>query len=116
MFEITTGKGNLRIYKYDQHNWPHPYPNNNFFIPKRVDTSIQTQRTSDSDASVDAHYLASAGLDQSTNHCGNTDVRDNDYSRSFETPRGNDFSSSYFGDTITISNTPYLYTLRPHVK
>ena len=34
-----------------------------------------------------ANYVAPYGLDQSTNHHSNTDVKDNDDSRSFETPR-----------------------------
>ena len=50
--EITTGKRISRIYKYDQRNWPYPYPKTTFFIPKCYDTYIQTQRNSDSGTSV----------------------------------------------------------------
>ena len=46
------GKGIGRIYKYDQHTWPYPSPNTNFIIPPHFDTSIQTKRNSDYDASV----------------------------------------------------------------
>ena len=71
------GKGIGCIYKYDQRNWPYPSPNTNFIIPPCFDVYIQTQRKSSSDAYEDENYVASSGLDQSTNHCGNTDVNDN---------------------------------------
>ena len=51
------------------------------------DTSIQTQCSSASDAYVVENYVAPYGLDQSTNHHGNTDGKDNDDSQSYETPR-----------------------------
>ena len=55
-------------------------------------------------------YVASSGLDQSTNHHDNTDVKDNDDSQSYETPRKK-FSYSYFGDTITTTATLKFSTL-----
>ena len=81
MFEITTGKVIFGIYKYDQRNCPYPSPNTTFLILPRSDTSIQTQRNSASDASVGANDVAPSGLDQSTNHHGNTDVKYNDDSQ-----------------------------------
>ena len=56
--KITKGKGIVRIYKYDQKNCPYPSPNTNFVISPRFDTSIQTQRNSDSDDSVGANDVA----------------------------------------------------------
>ena len=50
--KIPMGKVIGRIYKYDQHTWPYPSPNTNFIIPPNFDTSIQTKRNSDYDASV----------------------------------------------------------------
>ena len=73
------GKGIGRIYKYYHHNWPYPLPNTTFVIPQHSDNSIQTQHSSDSDASVGAHDLSSAGLDKITNHNGNTYVKYNHY-------------------------------------
>ena len=110
-FKITTGKGIVCIHKYDQCIWTFPPPNTNFVIPQRSDTSIQTQYKSNSDASVDAHAVASYGLDQSTNHHGNTDVNNNDDSQSLKKPRKNNCSSSSFGDTPTTTNTPHSSTL-----
>ena len=86
--KVTMGKGIGRIYKYDQRNWPYPYPNTTFFIPPSFGTSIQTQRNSDSYASVGAHYVSSSGLDKITNHHGNTDGKDNDDSHSYEKSGG----------------------------
>ena len=83
------GKGIVRIYKYDQQNWPYPSPNTNFGVPQRFDNSIQTQHNSDSGASLGAHDVASSVLDQCTNHHINTDAKDNDYLQSFEAPREN---------------------------
>ena len=60
--------------------------------------------------------VASAVLDQSNNHCGNTDVKDNDDSQSFETPRKNNCSYLYFGDTLTTTTTPCSSTLPPNGK
>ena len=88
---------------------------NYFFIPKCSDTSIKTQRNSTSDASVVAHDVASGGLDQITNH-RDTDVKENDYSQSFETPRKNNCSSSSFGDTLAITTKSRLSTLYPPGK
>ena len=75
------GKGIIHIYKYDHMNWPNPSPNTTFIISQNSVTSIQNQRNSASDASVDVHDVASSVLDQSTNHHGNTDVNDNDDSQ-----------------------------------
>ena len=72
----------------------HP-PKTIFFIPKRSDTSIQTQLNSASDAFVGAHDVASARLDQSTNRHGKSDVKDN----------GKICSSSCFADTFTTTTT-----------
>ena len=76
--EINMGGIIAHIYKYDQQNWPYPYPNTTFSMPPRFDTSIQTQRNIAYDASVGENYVASSGLYQSTNHHGNRDVNDND--------------------------------------
>ena len=75
------GKLIVRIYKYDQRNWPYPPPNTTFVIPQFYDTYIKNQHKSASIASVYSHYLESSGLDQSTNHHGNTDVKDNNDSQ-----------------------------------
>ena len=48
-----------------------------------------------------SYALASSVSDQITRYDGNIDVYDNDDSKSFETPRKNNCSSSCFGDTIT---------------
>ena len=87
LFEITKGKGIGIIYKYDLLNCPYLSPNTAYVIWQRSENSIQTQRLTDSDASVVAHALASSGLDQSTNHHGNTDFNNNNDSQSFERPR-----------------------------
>ena len=110
------GKVIARIYKYDHRNWPYPSQDTTFVIPQWSDTSIQTQRNSASDVPVGAHYISSSVLYQSTNHHGNTDVKDNDDSQSFETPKKNNFYSSYFGDTITTTITPHLPTMPPPGK
>ena len=107
------GKVIGRIYKYDQRNWPYPYPNNNFIIPPHFYTSIQAQRNSDFNASAGANNEASAGLytsiqtqcnsdsyvsvgsnyaslfglDQITNHHCNMDSKNDDDSRSYKTPQ-----------------------------
>ena len=47
---------------------------------------MQTQYNSASDTYVGAHDVASAVLDQSTNHNDTTDVKDNYNSRLFDTP------------------------------
>ena len=110
------GKGIGRIYEYDQRNCPYPSSNTTFVIPKNCGNYIQTQRNSYSDGSIVSHDLASAGLDQSTNHHGNIDVKDNDASHSLETPRENNCSPSCFGDTITTTTTPRSSTLLPPGK
>ena len=110
------GKLISSIYKYDKLNWPYPSTNTTFVIPQHSETYIQTQLTSDYYASVGAHALTSSELYQITNNHGNTDVKDNYDSQSFETPRGNNGSSSYFGDTITTITTPYSSTLPPPGK
>ena len=113
LFGITMGKVIDRTYKYDQRNWPFPSPNTNFFIPPHSDTSRQTQPNSSSDSSVGAQDVASAGLYQSTNQHGNMDVKDNDYSQSFETPRKLNCSSSSFDVTITTITKPQSSSLPP---
>ena len=87
LFKITMGKGICHIYKYGKSNCPYPPPNTNVVIPQRSDTYIQSRRNSAYVAYVGAHDVALAGLDQSTNHNGNTEVKDNNDSHSFETPR-----------------------------
>ena len=57
------GKGIGRIYKYDQQNWPYPFPNTTFVITPYLNTSIQPQRNIASDASAGANDEVSAGLD-----------------------------------------------------
>ena len=57
VFENTMGKGIGRIHKQIQKNWPYPSPNTNFILSQRPDPYIQTHRTSDSDATIDAHTL-----------------------------------------------------------
>ena len=57
---------------------PYPPPDTSFIMKKSSDSYIQNQRKSAYDSSMGAHDLASAGFDQSTNHHGNNDVRDND--------------------------------------
>ena len=111
LFWITMGKGISRIYKYDQQNWPYPSPNTTFVITEYHDASIKNQRNSVSDSSLRSHEISAAVLDQSTNHHGNTGVNNNDESRSFETPRGNNYSSSFFVDTITTTSTSIPFTL-----
>ena len=54
------------------------HKNTTLIIPQLSDTTTQTQPNSYSDASVSAHDVASARLDQRTNHHGNTDAKDND--------------------------------------
>ena len=88
-------------------------PKHYFVIPQCYDTSIQTQNTIASDASVGAQCLLSSGLDQITNHHGNTAVNNNYDSQSFETPRVNNCSSFYFGYKITTMTAPYSYKLPP---
>ena len=100
------GKGIERIYKYDQQNWPYPSPNTIFVIPPHFDSYIKTQLNSASDASVVANDVASAGLDESTNHHGNTDGKDNDDSQSYEKHGKNKFRSYSSGDTINTTTTP----------
>ena len=77
LFRITTGKGISCVYKYDHRNRPYLSQKQTLVIPQHSETYIQTQQTSASDASVGAHALTSSGLDQSTNHHGNTDVNNN---------------------------------------
>ena len=79
--EITTDKGIVRIYKYDQNNCPDPSPNTIFFIPQFFDDSIQIQHNIDYDASTGGNYVASAGLDQINDYCGDIDGKDNDDSQ-----------------------------------
>ena len=75
------GKVFVRIYKYEQRNWPYPCPNTTFEIQQRSETSIQTKCNSAYDASVGAHDEEQAGLYQGTNHHGNTYARINDDSQ-----------------------------------
>ena len=82
-------------------------PKHYFFVIQLSETYIQNQCNGASGAYVGAHALASSGLDQSTNHHGNTDVNDNDDSQLFETPRENNCSSFCFGDKINTIATPY---------
>ena len=110
------GKGTSHIYKYDQRIWPYPSPNTNFVILSCFDTYIQTQRNSADDASVGANDVAPYVLDQSINHYGNMEGKDNDGSQSYETPWKNNCRSSYFGDIITTTTTPQSSTLPPPVK
>ena len=72
------GKVIFRIYKYDQRNFPYPYPNNNLVVPPCFDTYIQTQRNSAYDVSLGANDVASDELYQSLNHHGNVYGKDND--------------------------------------
>ena len=90
----------------------HP-PNNNFFIQQCSDTSIKPQRNSDYDASVGLHDLESSGLYQIANRHGNTGVKDNDDSESFETHRENNCSSFCFGDTIITTHAPLSSIIPP---
>ena len=106
LFGITMGKWIRRIYKYDQRNCPKSYSNINFVVPPSFDTSIQTQYNSASDSSMVENDVASDGLYQSINHHGNKDVKDNDNSQPFETPRKNNFCYSSFDDTITNTTKP----------
>ena len=80
------GKGIVRIYKYDQQNYPYSYPTTTSVIPPRFDTSIQTQCSSASDTSTGENDVALTGLDQNTNHHGNTDSKDNYDSQIYDTP------------------------------
>ena len=91
-------------------------PNTNFVIPQNSDISIKTQHSSADDASVGAHYVASYGLDQSTNHHSTMYVKYNYDSHSFDMHRKNSCISSSFGDTITAKTTPRSYTLTPPGK
>ena len=109
-------KGIGRIYKYDQQNWPYPSQNTAFVVTQISEASIQTQCTSASDANVGEHTLSSSGFDQRNKHHVNTDINNNDYSQSFETPRGDNCSSYSFGDTTNTTNTPYSSTLPLPVK
>ena len=62
-----------------------------------------------------ATIVASSGLDQITNHNGNTDGKYNDDSQSFYKPRKENRPFS-FGDAITTATTPQLSTLPPPRK
>ena len=64
------------------------------------------KRTSDCDDSVGAHALESSVSDQSTRNNVNTDVKNNNDSKSFETPRKNICSYYYFGNTTIKITTP----------
>ena len=90
------GKLISSIYKYDKLNWTYPSTNTTFFIPQHSETYIQTQLTSAYYASVGAHALTSSELYQITNNHGNTDVKDNYDSQSFETPKKNHCISACF--------------------
>ena len=114
--KINTGKRIGRIYEYDHWNWHYPSPNTTFAIPPRFDTSIQTQHNSASNASAGENYEASDGLDQSTSHYGNTDVNNNDYSKSFDTSWENNRRYYSFGDTITTTTATQSSTLNPPGK
>ena len=72
------GKGIISIYKDDQRNCPNPPPSTNLFLPQSYETSLQTQSTSDYDASVGAHALQYSVSDQITSHHVNNAVNDND--------------------------------------
>ena len=115
-FEITLGKGIGRIHKHSQRNWPYPSPNIISFLLQCNDPYIQTQLTSACDASVGTHALASAVSYKITIHHVNNDFNDNYDSRSFEIPRKNNCSSTYFGDTITKTATSNLSKLPPTGK
>ena len=84
--EISTDKGFGRIYKYDQWDWPYTYPNNTFLITTHFDNYVQTQHNSASEISTGTNDVSSAGLYQINNHHGNTDVKDNYDSQSYDTP------------------------------
>ena len=84
--KITMGKGIGGIYKYEYQNCPYTYQKTTFVIPPRFDFSLHTQCISTYDASVGTNDVASSILDQNSNHHGNTDGKDNDYSQSYETP------------------------------
>ena len=75
-----------------------------FFIPPSFDIYIQNQHNSASDESAGENYKSSDGLDQSTKHHGNMDVKDNDDSHSYETPQKN-FRYYSSGHTIIITTT-----------
>ena len=62
------------------------------------------------------HDLAYYVSDQITRHHVNTDVNYNNDSRSFETPRKNNYSSSCCGDTITTTTIPNLFKVPPPGK
>ena len=111
--EITMVKGIVGIYKYDQRKWLYPYPIINFVIPPCFDTSIQTEHNSDPDAFKGIKDVVSAGFDQCTHHNGNIDGKDNDYLQSFETPRKNNCSYSYYLNTISNTNTTQTSKLSP---
>ena len=81
------GKVINRIYKYNQRICTYQYPSTTFIITPYSDNFIQTQHNNDSDDSVYANNVASAGLYQRTNRHSNMDVKDNDDSQSFETHR-----------------------------
>ena len=51
-----------------------------------MDAYIQTQGNSDSYASPGANDVSSSGLYKRINHQCNTDIKNNDYSQSYETP------------------------------
>ena len=63
--------------------------NTTIVLPPNVDTSIQTQHNSAADASAGANYVSSSGLDQSTNHHCNTDIKNYYYFQSYEKPHKN---------------------------
>ena len=116
IFSITVGKGIGHIYKRNQRNCPYPYPNTNFFIPQHPDSYTQTQNTSVCDAAVFSHDLDYCVLDKNARNHVNTDVNNNDDSRSFENDWKNNRSSTSFGDTKTTNATPNLSNIPPPGK
>ena len=62
-------------------------------------------------ASEGENDVASSGLDQSTNHHGNTYGKDNDNSQSYETPWWGGAIILSFGDTISTATIPQSYAL-----
>ena len=63
-----------------------------------------------------ANALAYYVLDKSTRNHVNTDVNENEDSQSFETPRKNNRSYTYFGDTIITTTTTNVSKLTPPGK
>ena len=73
-------------YSYDRLN-ENTDSNTTIVLPPNFDTYIQPQWNSASDSSVVANDVLSYGFDQRTNPHGNTDVKENDDSQSYGTPK-----------------------------